>query len=81
MVSDKEEALDVVESKISETLNSVRTGDNFQNPIFRIGKSGSRFNQIVSGTSLTSIRQHYQVVKQKAAQIEEVENALESDMR
>jgi hypothetical protein len=36
MVSDKEEALDVVESKIADTLNSIRINDTFQNPIFRI---------------------------------------------
>ena len=36
MLSDKKEALDVVEDKLSEVLNKTRTGDNFQNPILRL---------------------------------------------
>jgi hypothetical protein len=36
VISDKEEALDVVEDKISQSLNKIRVEDNFQNPIFRI---------------------------------------------
>jgi hypothetical protein len=36
VLSDKKEALDVVEEKITETLNKVRIHDDFQNPILRL---------------------------------------------
>lgn len=84
MVSDKEEALDVVESKIADTLNSIRINDTFQNPIFRIWKNGNRFNQIVSGGALRDIKQHHQVFKQKINQLnanrEEIEKAMRNDI-
>jgi superfamily I DNA and/or RNA helicase len=84
MVSDKEEALDVVESKIADTLNSIRITDSFQNPIFRIWKNGNRFNQIVSGWALRDIKQHHQVFKQKINQLnanrEEIEKAMRNDI-
>jgi hypothetical protein len=35
-LSDKKEALDVVEDKITETMNTVRINDDFQNPILRL---------------------------------------------
>ena len=81
VVSDKEEALDVVETKISQTLDSVRADENFQNPIFRIGKSGRRFNQIVSGASLSNIKQHHEVIRQKQDEIEKAEVSLEHELQ
>jgi SpoU rRNA methylase family enzyme len=36
VLSDKKEALDVVEDKITETLNKVRKDDDFLNPILRL---------------------------------------------
>ncbi|MDO9578989.1 MAG: hypothetical protein Q7J06_00230, partial [Bacteroidales bacterium] len=35
VLSDKKEALDVVEDKITETMNKVRIDDTFQNPVLR----------------------------------------------
>ena len=40
VLSDKKEALDVVEKNITETMNKVRFDQNFQNPILRLGKTG-----------------------------------------
>ena len=45
MLSDKKEALDVVEDKLTEVLNTVRPDKNFQNQILRIGKSGNTLTQ------------------------------------
>jgi hypothetical protein len=36
VLSDKKEALDVVEEKITDTMNKVRIYDDFQNPILRL---------------------------------------------
>jgi very-short-patch-repair endonuclease len=65
VLSDKKEALDVVEDKISETLNKIRREDDFQNPILRLGKSGNKFYKIVSGQTVSKIREHYRAYKHK----------------
>lgn len=59
VLSDKKEALDVVEDKISDTLNKVRFDENnFQNPILRIGKTGSRFNKPIQSQTIWKIEEH-----------------------
>ena len=40
VVSDKKEALDVVEDKITEVIEKVKIDDYIQNPILRLGKTG-----------------------------------------
>lgn len=63
VLSDKKEALDVVEDKISSTLNKVRHDKNFQNPILRLGKTGSTYAQILSPAVINNIKTHYRAVK------------------
>ncbi|MBT4849866.1 hypothetical protein HON36_03370 [Candidatus Parcubacteria bacterium] len=65
VLSDKKEALDVVESKISETLNKIRHEDDFQNPILRLGKTGNKFYKIVQGQTINKIKEHYNAYKFK----------------
>jgi hypothetical protein len=48
VLSDKKEALDVVEEKIASTLNRVRKDKKFQNPILRLGSTGSTYAQILA---------------------------------
>ncbi len=63
VLSDKKEALDVVEEKITETMNKVRLDKNFQNPILRLGKTGSTYSQILATASIENIKTHYRAVK------------------
>ncbi len=58
ILSDKQEALDVVEDKLTQTLTSVRyvnEGEDFPNPILRLGKSGT-FPQLIKQAALAKIR-------------------------
>lgn len=71
VLSDKKEALDVVEDKISEAMNKVRHDKNFQNPILRLGKTGSTYSQILSTTAIENIRTHYRAEKKEHSSIEE----------
>ena len=59
VLSDKKEALDVVEEKISTTLNKIRKKDNYQSPILRLGKTGNKFYKIVQGQAIQTIRDFY----------------------
>ena len=63
VLSDKKEALDVVEDKITQTMNKVRFDDNFQNPILRLGKTGNTYNSILSRSSIDKIKDHHRAVK------------------
>lgn len=58
MLSDKKEALDVVEKKLSEVLDKTRTGNNFQNPILRLGREGNTYNKILASQNVDIIRTH-----------------------
>jgi len=64
MLSDKKEALDVIEEKITGVMNSVRISDEFQNPILRLGKTGNTYGKILSITSINQIRQHSRAANQ-----------------
>lgn len=70
ILSDKAEALDVVEDKITAALGQVRLPEEeFQNPILRLGKSGSNFAQVLSQESLRKIGDHYRAVKSREEQM------------
>ena len=58
ILSDQKVALDVVETKIGQTLAKVRHGDGSPTPILRIGKRkiGNTFSKIMSEGNLNSIR-------------------------
>lgn len=84
VLSDKKEALDVVEDKIKETMNKVRFDKNFQNPILRLGKTGSTYSQILSTTSIENIRTNYKAVRKDYKKLEEIidktANTLKEDL-
>ena len=70
ILSDKTEALNVAEQKITQTLETVRLGDNFQNPILRLGKQGSTYAKILATKTIDQIRQSHQVFKSKKSEFE-----------
>ena len=80
MLSDKKEALDVVEDKLKETLNQVRVGDgeNFQNPILRLGREGNSYAKILQTQNIDNIRTHHRSSKEeiKKSRPEAVEKSL-----
>jgi very-short-patch-repair endonuclease len=79
VLSDKKEALDVVENKITQTLNEIRRDDNFQNPILRLGKTGNTYNQILANHSVDGIRTHYRALKKDYDNlVEETNKAINS---
>jgi hypothetical protein len=84
VLSDKKEALDVVEKNITETMNKVRFDQNFQNPILRLGKTGNTYSQILSKSAITDIKTHYRSVKANLADLDETisqaTNSLKEDI-
>ena len=69
VLSDKKEALDVVEDKITETINNVRVDDNFQNPILRLDKIN--YSKIFSPKVLERIKEHYKATETRSSAIKD----------
>ena len=70
ILSDKQEALNVAEQKITDTLKTVRLGDDFQDPILRLGKQGSTYAKILAVKTIDRIHQSHQVFKAKRSEFE-----------
>lgn len=84
VLSDKKEALDVVEDKIAYTLNKVRPQNpkqQFQNPILRLGKAGSSYSQILNTNTMSQIRQFHQVVEGEKAKIDKETEYLSEKLK
>jgi superfamily I DNA and/or RNA helicase len=84
VLSDKKEALDVVEDKITDTMNRVRFDKHFQNPILRLGRTGSTYSEILSTSSIDNIKTHFRAVKKEYDSVSETitktSNALKEDI-
>lgn len=84
VLSDKKEALDVVEDKITEAMNKVRIDKNFQNPILRLGKTGSTYSQILSNAAMSEIKLHHRAVKKEYEKLEssigKISNTLKDEL-
>lgn len=76
VLSDKKEALDVIEDKITETLNKVRKDDDFLNPILRLWKSWNKFWKIVQWQTINKIAEHYSAYKHKKGDLDKEKNNL-----
>lgn len=63
ILSDKKEALDVVEDKLKGALASVRPDADFPDPILRLGRTGSTYTRLISQSSQEKIRNHHRAAK------------------
>ena len=70
IVSDKNEALNVVQDKLEQALLSVRAGEDFPNPILRLGKDGT-YRSLISGASKTRIQNHHAAQKTNMPALEQ----------
>ncbi|MGP8156283.1 MAG: AAA domain-containing protein [Candidatus Acidiferrales bacterium] len=67
ILSDKQEALDVVEDKLAKTLEKVRHGSaDFPNPILRLGKTSS-YPRLIASASLERIKEQDNAQKANAS--------------
>ena len=55
VLSDKTEALDVVQSKLSAAMSQARPDDTFPNPILRIGQDQTNFRRLTGQQALTQV--------------------------
>lgn len=77
VLSDKNEALDVVEDKLNDVLAVARGGDDdFPNPILRLGRVGGTYGKLVTPSALTKIISYHAAVNSR---IEDIERELEQE--
>jgi hypothetical protein len=65
VLSDKKEALDVVEDKLNRALAKVRPSEDFPNPILRLGKDASNYSKLLKKSALERLEVNQRVVRQK----------------
>lgn len=63
ILSDKTEALNVVEDKLSKTMSQVRHSKDFVNPILRLGQDKANFKKLTSQQTLTQISAYVRASK------------------
>lgn len=78
VLSDKQEALDVVEDKLRDSLASVRTDDDFPDPILRLGRQGGTYTRLLSAGSQEKIR-NYHRSQSAAADKLDMERGMKED--
>ncbi|WP_290697458.1 AAA domain-containing protein [Amphritea sp.] len=86
VLSDKKEALDVVEGKLNDVITKVRGTDTvFVNPILRLGKADSNFSKITKKDSIdklkTSVRTFRENENNFNKQFTELETGLKSRVK
>jgi superfamily II DNA or RNA helicase len=70
VLSDKTEALDVVQHKLTDAMNQVRTDKNFPNPILRLGQGQANFKRLTSASTLTQVSAFAKAAKANQPRIE-----------
>lgn len=81
ILSDKREALDVVEDKLTDALSRVRAEDDFPNPILRLGRMGGTYNRLLSSSSQQKIRNHHRSQQSHSEELKRQREAKEAQLK
>ena len=65
VLSDKKEALDVVEDKLNQALAKVRPTEEFPNPILRLGKDASNYGKLLKRNAVERLQVNQRVVRRE----------------
>lgn len=81
ILSDKNEALDVVEDKLAQTLEKVRhTGGDFPNPILRLGKTNS-YPKLMATATFERIKEQDRAQRASATHLDAETKETYTDLR
>ena len=82
ILSDKKEALDVVEGKLNDVITKVRGSETeFINPLLRLGKKDSNYSNIIKKASIDKLKTSVRTFKEKEKNFNLQFEALESGLR
>lgn len=78
VLSDKKEALDVVEDKLNRVLAKVRPSEDFPNPILRLGKDASNYSKLLKKSAVERLQVNQRVMRRERPKREK---ALEEERK
>jgi len=81
VLSDKREALDVVQDKVSETMSRVRHDPEFPNPILRLGQQQTNFRKLISSQTLGKVSAYVKSANANQARVNAELAEKQSDLR
>lgn len=70
VLSDKAEALEVVQNKLSDAMSRVRHDPNFPNPILRLGRQHANFKKLVGTQAVNQVTAYAKAMNANAPHIE-----------
>jgi superfamily I DNA and/or RNA helicase len=75
VLSDKKEALEVVQKKLAKTMNEVRGDSDFPNPLLRLGTEQANFRKLTSQQVLTQVQAHSKATNASQGRLKEERNS------
>jgi superfamily I DNA and/or RNA helicase len=75
VLSDKKEALEVVQKKLAKTMNEVRGDSEFPNPLLRLGTEQANFRKLTSQQVLTQVQAHSKATNASQGRLKEERNS------
>jgi hypothetical protein len=81
VLSDKKEALDVVEAKLRDALTVVRPGDDFPDPILRLGRAGGTYTRLMASGAQNRIRTFHKAQSARELQMENDRARKKDDLK
>lgn len=81
ILSDKPEALEVVHSKLSNTMNDIRGNDDFPNPLLKLGTEQPNFRKLTSQQTLTQVQAYVSAARSNKASIEKTRDSKRQILR
>jgi hypothetical protein len=75
ILSDKKEALEVVQKKLSSVMNEVRGDSDFPNPLLRLGTEQANFRKLTSQQTLTQVQAHAKATSASQSRITDERDA------
>lgn len=81
VLSDKKEALEVVQKKLAKTMNEVRGDSEFPNPLLRLGTEQANFRKLTSQQVLTQVQAHLKATNASEGRLSEERNSKRDLLR
>lgn len=71
VLSDKIEALDVVQSKLADAMNRVRHDRDFPNPVLRLGQQNANFKKLTANQTVNQVQAYARAMKANAPKLQQ----------
>jgi AAA domain len=81
ILSDKKEALDVVQSKLGDAMGRVRHDKNFPNPILRLGQQNANFKQLTSNSTVSQVTNYEKAMKSNEPRLRAEQAEVKADLQ